>query len=262
MARPLNVRRPSTREVRRLSKLMAGGVNRHRQRRAEALLLYGMGVSPLRIAAAQGVHVNTVYTDLHAFAAAGIRAIEQLQPAGAPARLTASQEARIVQLAEQLPGEVGQPYGRWSLRKLSTYLVKAHIVKAIGRERLRQVLKKRCLLAARPAQAHQHRPATAGHLGADPLDFPAFAAQRSAVVLRRQANCRQSLRRSALYLGQAARAGAQPENARVLLPVPDLRRGQWSGALDGAVGQRHRGGVPVHAPGAALVSGCAALGRT
>jgi transposase len=176
MARPLNVRRPTTREVRRLSRLMAGGVNRHRQRRAEALLLYGMGVRPLRIAEAQAVHVNTIYADLHAFAAAGIGAIEQLQSAGAPARLTANQEARIVRLAEQSPGEVGQPYGRWSLRKLSTYLVKAHVVKAIGRERLRQVLKKRCPPTARPAQAHRPGSPTAGHPGADPLDFPAFAA--------------------------------------------------------------------------------------
>lgn len=154
MARPLKIRRPSTSEVRRLSKLMASGINRHQQRRAEALLLYGMGLSPLKIAAAQGVHVNTVYADLQAFATARSGAVEQLQAAGRLLRITANQEARIVQLADQSPSEVGQPYGRWSLRKLSAYLVKAHIVKSIGRERLRQVLKKRCSLPARPAQAH------------------------------------------------------------------------------------------------------------
>src|SRR5215207_8594998 len=95
MARPLNVRRPTTSEVRRLSKLMASGVNHHQQRRAEALLLYGMGLSPLKIAAAQSVHVNTVYTDLQAFATVRVGAVEQLQSAGTPARITASQEARI-----------------------------------------------------------------------------------------------------------------------------------------------------------------------
>ena len=68
MARPLTARRPSTREVHRLSKLMVELTNPHQQRRAEVLLLHGMQVSPLKIAAAQGVHVNTVYADLRAFA--------------------------------------------------------------------------------------------------------------------------------------------------------------------------------------------------
>ncbi|HEY6073655.1 MAG TPA: hypothetical protein VIV15_09735 [Anaerolineales bacterium] len=119
MARLLNVRRLKTAEVQQLQKRLASLSNSHQQRRAEALLLYSIGLDPLRIAQAQSVHVNTIYADLHAFATAGIEAVTQLQSGGAPTRTTASQVAHIAQLAEQSPGEVGQPYGRWSLRKLS-----------------------------------------------------------------------------------------------------------------------------------------------
>lgn len=139
MARKLKVRRPATTEIQRLSKAMIELVNPHRQRRAEALLLYCMGLNPLEIARAQGVHPNTVYKDVHAFEQVGAEAIWQLRESGAPRRITASQITKLVQLAEHSPQEVGLPYGRWSLRKLSVYLVKQHIVKSLGRERLRQL---------------------------------------------------------------------------------------------------------------------------
>ena len=143
MTRSMKVRRPTTAEIRQLSQRLAGLPDQHQQRRAEALRLYGIGLNPLVIAQAQGVHVHTIYADLHAFEQAGVSAVTQLRPAGAPARLTPTQMAERVRLADQSPGEVGLPYSRWSLRKLSTYLVKKHIVKSIGPERLRQVLKKR-----------------------------------------------------------------------------------------------------------------------
>ena len=84
MARPLNVRRLNAIEVQQLQKRLAGLANLHQQRRAEALLLYGMGLDPLRIAQAQSVHLNTIYADLHAFATSGIEAVTHLQSGGAP----------------------------------------------------------------------------------------------------------------------------------------------------------------------------------
>lgn len=142
MAREMKVRRLMTVEIQKLSKRMIELVNPHQRRRAEALILYGMGLKPLEIAMSQGVHPNTVYQDLHAFEQLGLEATQQLQASGAPSRITASQITKMVELAEQSPQVVGLPYGRWSLRKLSVYLVKKHIVKSIGRERLRQLLKK------------------------------------------------------------------------------------------------------------------------
>jgi transposase len=222
MARKMKVRRPVTTEIQQLSKKMSELVNPHQRRRAEALILYGMSLKPLEIAMAQSVHLNTVYKDLHAFEQLGVKAIWQLQEGGAPSRMTAKQITKIVQLAEQSPQVVGSPYGRWSLRKLSVYLVKQHIVKSIGRERLRQLLKKRFSLSAGATQASQSRPAATGNSGSDPLVFQTFAHRRASLVFRCQTGCREVLWRTALHLGQAPRADPQPKNTWTLLPVRQL----------------------------------------
>ena len=219
MSRPMKVRRPTAVEIRQLHELGGTLTNPHQQRRAEAIWLYGLGVRPLDIAAAQTVHANTIYGDLHAFAQHGFAAIEQLHPAGVPARLTAPQEQSIVKLADQSPSVVGLPYGRWSLRKLQAYLLKHRIVRAVSAERLRQVLKKRYLFSPYPTQTHQSRPTTARHFGSDSLGFPAFATARAVVIFRCQTHCGQSLWRTALHLRQTARLAAPSENARAVLSL-------------------------------------------
>ena len=222
MARKMKVRRPVTAEIQQLSKKMIELVNPHQQRRAEALILYGIGLNILEIAIAQGVHPNTVYKDLHAFEQLGVEAIWQLQEGGAPRRITDEQTTKIEQLAEQSPQEVGLPYGRWSLRKLREYLVKQHIVKSIGRERLRQVLKKRFSLSAGATQASQSRSAATGNFGSDPLVFQTFAYWWASLVFRCQTGCREVLWRTALHLGQTLGAGSQPKDTWAFLPVHQL----------------------------------------
>lgn len=201
MTRPMKVNRPTTIEVRQLHKSITRLTNVHQQRRAEALILYGMGLSALEIAAAQGVHPHTIYRDLHTFEQKGVVSIEELQMGGAPEQITPAQVQTIVQLTNQSPTTVGLPYGRWSLRKLRGYLVKKHIVRSVSAERLRQLLKKRCDLSTCPAQTHQPRPATPGDSDPYSLGFQAFARQRAAVVFRCQADCRQSLWWSPVYVG-------------------------------------------------------------
>lgn len=220
MAGLMKVRRPATVEVQRMSKQIVELVDPHQHRRAEALMLYGMGLKPLEIALAQGVHPNTVYKDLHAFEQLGVEAVSQLQESGAPTRITASQITKMVQLAEQSPQAVGQPYGRWSLRKLSVYLVKKHIVKSIGRERLRQLLKKRFSRPASAAQVAQPRPTATSNSGSIALDFQAFARWRASLVFRCQTHRGESLRWPTLHLIQTPGAGTQPKNTWALLPVP------------------------------------------
>jgi len=197
-------------------------VDPHQQRRAEVLLMYGMGVKPLEIALSQGVHPNTVYKDLHAFEQLGIEAIQQLQKGGAPSRITANQITKIMQLADQSPQEVGSPYGRWSLRKLRVYLVKHHIVKSIGRERLRQLLKKRFSLSAGATQAAQPRPTATSHSGSDPLVFQAFTHWWTSCIFRCQTHRRESVWRAAVHFRQTLGAGTQSKNIWVLLPICQL----------------------------------------
>ena len=176
MSRSMKVRRPTAVEIRQLHELAGKLTHLHQQRRAEALWLYGLGVQLADIAAAQAVHPNTIYADLHAFAYYGLTAIEQLHPAGAPTRLTVTQVQTIVKLVEQSPRVVGLPYGRWSLRKLQAYLLKKRIVRALSAERLRQVLKKRYLFSPGPTQTDQSRSATTSHFSPHSLGFSAFAA--------------------------------------------------------------------------------------
>jgi transposase len=222
MVRKMKVRRPVTAEIQQLSKKMSELGNPHQRRRAEALILYGMGLKPLEIADAQGVHSNTVYKDLHAFERLGVEAIWQLQEGGVPSRITADQITKIVQLAEQSPQVVGSPYGRWSLRKLSVYLVKQYIVKSIGRERLRQLLKKRFSLSAGATQTSQSRPAATGNSGSYPLVFQTFAHQWASLIFRCQTNCREILWWPTLHLGQTPDVSSQPKDTRAFLSVCQL----------------------------------------
>ncbi len=238
MARKMKVHRPATTEIQRLSKQMIELVNPHQRRRAEALILYGMGLEPLEIAMAQGIHPNTVDKDLHAFEQLGVEAARQLQESGAPSRITTNQITKMVQLAEQSPQEVGSPYGRWSLRKLSVYLVKQHIVKSIGRERLRQLLKKRCAVPAGATQVAQLRPTATGKSGSPALDFQAFAHRWASLVFRCQTHCGESLWWAALHFSQTLGPGTQPKNTRTLLSVCQLCCRQRPVALDVLTRQR------------------------
>jgi transposase len=189
MSQTIKVRRPTAKEVRQLNQGLLTLTDPHQKRRAEALTLYGMGLTPTEIATAQAVHLNTVYKDLQAFADVGVKAVTQLCASGAPCQITEEQIAQVVKLATQSPQEVGMPYGRWSLRKLCVYLIKRRIIKVLGRERLRQLLKKRFLLSADTTQIGQSRSAPTSNSGTYPLDFQESAHRWGADFLRRQADC-------------------------------------------------------------------------
>jgi transposase len=143
MPRSLNVRKPQTKEIRRLHQLLEGELSAWQRRRAETLLLYAAGHNATDIATFLEVHVHTVYADLHAFGREGLASVSQSRCLGAPPRLTAEQRAEIVRLAEVPPYERGLPYGRWSLAQLRAYLIQNRVVRRISREHLRRVLEKR-----------------------------------------------------------------------------------------------------------------------
>jgi transposase len=116
---------------------------------AEALLFYGAGLNAQLIAEALAVHVNTIYTCLHRFACAGVALLHHVPRQGAPSRITAVQVDEMARIAEQSPTEFGLPYGRWSLAKLQDYLIhQRRLLKAISREHMRRLLKKRIFTCA------------------------------------------------------------------------------------------------------------------
>lgn len=143
MSRSLHVRKLCPRAMRQLFALVEEPLESATQRRAQAILLHHDGMSALEIAATLQVHVNTIYTDLHAFDAQGVAAVYQSRSPGAPAHLTDGQTTEICRIADQSPQEFGLCYGRWSLSKLRAYLIRQRIVKTISRKHLWRVLKKR-----------------------------------------------------------------------------------------------------------------------
>ena len=142
MPRPLTVRKPSRTEIDYLNTVLEEELTARQRRRTEVLVLYAAGLEGVDIARALDIHMNTVYSDVRAFERYGVDCIHHRLRGGAPIRIAEAQRAEIVRLAEMAPGEVGLPYGRWSLSKLREYLLQHRIVPAISREYLRQVLKK------------------------------------------------------------------------------------------------------------------------
>ncbi len=149
MSRPLKVRRPSATERRQLQQILEERSNERLCRWAEALLFYAVGLNAQQIAAALAIHVNTIYAYLHGFAREGLGFAQGCPHRGAPARITPAQVDEIACIAEQSPTEFGLPYGRWSLAKLQAFLTRPHgLLKAISREHLRRLLKKRTFACA------------------------------------------------------------------------------------------------------------------
>jgi transposase len=141
MSRPLTVRPPTAQQLRRIHRCLETPLQPWQRRRAEALILLAAGHPAWFIAQFLEVHVNTIYTDLRAFARHGLRCLQPTRR-GAPSRLTAAQLKAIWRLAEQSPLSLGLPFARWSLAKLRAYLIRKRLVRAISREHLRRVLKK------------------------------------------------------------------------------------------------------------------------
>jgi hypothetical protein len=73
----------------------------------------------------------------------GMASLDPRWAGGRPRRITTDDEAFIVTTAKARPESLGQPFTRWSIRKLVDYLQKhqSHPV-VIGRERLRALLAK------------------------------------------------------------------------------------------------------------------------
>lgn len=142
MSRTLKVRQPRPAEIRRLLQWIEEPLDTPQQRRSQAILLYHDSMSATEIAMTLQAHVNTILADLHAFDQQGLSSVTQVHQRGVSPRLTPAQKAEICRLADQAPSELGLPYGRWSLSKLRTYLLRQRLVKTLRREHLRRILKK------------------------------------------------------------------------------------------------------------------------
>jgi transposase len=80
---------------------------------------------------------------LHAFNQRGLDALDPRWAGGRPRRISAEDEAFIVQAATTRPDKLGRPFTHWSTRKLAGYLAGNPVrTVMVGRERLRQLLRR------------------------------------------------------------------------------------------------------------------------
>ncbi|MFJ8364412.1 IS630 family transposase [Streptomyces sp. NPDC093984] len=145
MAEPVRVRRLTDQEGQRLQQIVRrGSTSSVRYRRAMMLLASAGGNRVPVIAQLVQADEDTVRDVIHRFNEIGLACLDPRWAGGRPRLLKPEDEDFVIQTATTRPTKLGQPFTRWSLRKLVAYLRKVHgRVIRIGRETLR------CLLARR-----------------------------------------------------------------------------------------------------------------
>ncbi|MGW2749184.1 IS630 family transposase [Streptomyces sp. NPDC001450] len=145
MAEPVKVRRLTDQEGQRLQQIVRrGSTSSVRYRRAMMLLASAGGNRVPVIAQLVAADEDTVRDVIHRFNEIGLACLDPRWAGGRPRLLNTDDEDFVVVTATTRPVKLGQPFTRWSIRKLCAYLRRVHgRVIRMGREALR------CLLARR-----------------------------------------------------------------------------------------------------------------
>jgi transposase len=139
MAEPVRARRLTDQEGQRLQQIVRRG--RHgsiRVRRAMIIMASASGTPAPAIARLVAADQDTVRDVIHAFNAKGLAALDPQWAGGRPRLISDDAVQVIVTTATTRPEKLGQPFTRWSIRKLAAHLA-AHGT-TVSRERLRQLL--------------------------------------------------------------------------------------------------------------------------
>jgi len=120
---------------------LAGEAPSNVARHARIVLCRASGMSTPAVASAIGVHPNTVRNCIRRFESQGLRGLLH-GSAGKPKNIAFSDAIRdeIARVAMHSPANAGEPYTRWSLRRLQVHLRRRGVVQSISVEGLRQLL--------------------------------------------------------------------------------------------------------------------------
>ena len=141
MAEPVRARRLSDEEGRRLQQIVRRGKHESvRVRRAMIIMASASGTLVPAIARLVAADEDTVRDVIHAFNQKGLAVLDPRWAGGRPRLISDEDIQVIVAAARTRPEKLGQPFTRWSMRKLAAYLAGCPRPVAIGRERLRQIL--------------------------------------------------------------------------------------------------------------------------
>lgn len=141
MAEPVRARRLTDQEGQRLQQIVRRG--RHgsvRVRRAMIIMASASGTLVPAIARLVAADEDTVRDVIHAFNQKGLAALGPQWAGGRPRLISDGDIEVIVAAARTRPEKLGEPFTRWSLRKLAGYSAGLDRPVRIGRERLRQIL--------------------------------------------------------------------------------------------------------------------------
>jgi len=143
VAEPVKARRLADQEGQKLQRIVRrGSTSTVRYRRAMIILASASGNRVSVIAQLVQADEDTVRDVIHRFNEIGLACLDPRWAGGRPRLLTPDQEDFVVATAITRPAKLGQPFTRWSIRKLAVYLgATAGQAIRIGREALR------CLLA-------------------------------------------------------------------------------------------------------------------
>src|SRR6478736_4960960 len=119
--------------------------------RARIVLAAAEGAANTEVAAAVGVHIDTVRKWRRRFVAAGLPGLDDLPRSGRRRVFTPVQVAEVKALACTLPAETGQPLSRWSSADLATEAITRGLAETISAATVRR------WLAADAIKPWQHR---------------------------------------------------------------------------------------------------------
>jgi transposase len=146
MSKPVRVRRLSVEEGRTLQRIVRRGGGKTdkshvKWRRAVVVHASAGGNTVPVIARLVATSEDRVREMIHRFNEMGMASLDPQWAGGRPRLITTDDVEFIVETAKTRPETLGEPFTRWSIRKLADYLGdnETRVVK-IGRERLRQLL--------------------------------------------------------------------------------------------------------------------------
>jgi transposase len=283
VTQPVKVRRLTDQEGQKLQRIVRRGtMSTVRYRRAMILLASAGGNTVPVIARLVQADEDTVRAVIHRFNEIGLACLDPQWAGGRPRLLSPDDEDFVAQTATTRPAKLGQPFTRWSIRKLLDYLRRLPgRAFTLGREALRTLLARRGITFQRTKTwkdspdadfevklerieyALTHRPERTfafdefGPLGIRPTAGPAAGhlpphprrhlLPRLLLRRRRPAvGCQPSPQGHRPHLGRAEIHPGRPSGRR-----PDLRHlGQPVGAQELAhpnLGQEEQGQAAVHA---------------
>ena len=146
MSKPVKVRRLTDAEGRQLQRIVRRGGGKSdtsviKWRRALVVLASAGGNDVAVIARMVQTSPDRVREMIHRFNERGMASLDPAWAGGRPRRITTTDRELIVSSATARPESLGQPFTRWSVRKLGAYLATKRGKRVVvSTERLRQIL--------------------------------------------------------------------------------------------------------------------------